>query len=106
MDATTTSSVAMTAQTTMQYGHRAPIRYRLWNISQCTNATPTRIPTARPIQYHLGNGTFATASTPVTTTTVKPAMPRSGLGKPSNDACGVVITEPHDTIGLTLHDGT
>ena len=33
-------------------------------------------------------------------------MPSSGLGKPSTDACGVVITEPHDTIGLMLHDGT
>src|SRR3984957_19994597 len=32
-------------------------------------------------------------------------MPMSELGKPSADACGVVITEPHDTIGLRLHNG-
>ena len=33
-------------------------------------------------------------------------MPSSGLGKPSTDACGVTITEPHERIGLKLHDGT
>ena len=63
-------------------------------------------PTVIPTQYHRGSGTFATASTPVTTTTVNAAMPISGFGKPSADACGVVITEPHDTIGLMLQDGT
>jgi hypothetical protein len=42
----------------------------------------------------------------VTTTTVNAAMPISELGKPSTDACGVVITDPQDTIGLMLHDGT
>src|SRR6516225_10003799 len=30
----------------------------------------------------------------------------SELGKPNTEACGVAITEPHDTIGLMLHDGT
>src|SRR5271168_2810014 len=64
------------------------------------------MPTSSPAQYHCGRGTFVAASTPVTTTTVKPTMPSSGLGKPSTDACDVVITEPHDTIGLILHDGT
>src|ERR1700743_2742731 len=59
-----------------------------------------------PIQNHWGKGTFATASTPATTTTVKPAMPSNGLGKPSAEACGVIITEPHDRIGLMLHEGT
>ncbi|CNK00134.1 Uncharacterised protein [Mycobacterium tuberculosis] len=33
-------------------------------------------------------------------------MPSSGLGKPNSDACGVAITEPQDTIGLMLQDGT
>jgi hypothetical protein len=33
-------------------------------------------------------------------------MPSSGLGKPSADACGVTITEPHETMGLMLQDGT
>ncbi len=59
-----------------------------------------------PTQYHCGSGTFVTAKTPVTVTTVNAAMPMSELGKPSAEACGVVITEPHDTIGLMLHDGT
>src|SRR5580692_6311129 len=59
-----------------------------------------------PTQYHCGSGTFVTASTPVTVTTANAPMPISELGKPSADACGVVITEPHDTIGLRLHDGT
>src|SRR5215472_10158984 len=96
----------VTTQTTMQYGHNAPMRYKLWKISQCTNAAPTRVPTVSPTQYHWGKDTFVTASTPVTTTTVKPTMPSSGLGNPSRDACGVTITEPHETIGLMLHDGT
>ncbi len=61
---------------------------------------------ANPTQYHRGNGTFVTANTPVTVTTVNAAIPISELGKPSTEACGVVITEPHDTIGLMLHDGT
>jgi hypothetical protein len=61
---------------------------------------------AIPTQYHRGSGTFVTANTPVTTTTVNAPMPISEFGKPSADACGVVITEPHDTIGLRLHDGT
>src|ERR1700733_5261240 len=59
-----------------------------------------------PTQYHRGRGTFATANTPVTATTGNAAIPISEFGKPSADACGVVITEPHDTIGLRLHDGT
>src|ERR1700756_4458232 len=96
----------VTAQTTMQYGHNAPMRYRLWKISQCTNTAPIRTPTVSPTQYHWGNCTFATASTPVTITTVKPTRPSSGLGNPRIDACGVTITEPHDTMGLMLHDGT
>src|ERR1700730_11084344 len=100
IEETTTSSVMVTAQTTMQYGHNAPMRYRLWKISHCTNATPTRIPAANPAQYHWGKDTFDTASTPVTTTTVKPTMPSSGLGKPTIDACGVTITEPHETVGV------
>ena len=82
MDATTTSSEMVTAQTTMQYGHNAPMRYRLWKISQCTNTAPIRIPTVRPIQYHWGNDTFATASTPVTTTTVKPRCRAAGWENP------------------------
>src|ERR1700678_4612350 len=104
MDETTTSSVI--AQTPLQYGHNAPIRYNLWTISQCTTAAPIRIPAVNPSQYHWGRDTFATTSTPVTTTTVKPTMPSSGLGKPSTDACGVTITEPHETMGLMLQDGT
>ncbi len=39
-------------------------------------------------------------------TTAKPATPISGLGMPKAAACGVVITEPQDRIGLMLHDGT
>ena len=61
---------------------------------------------ARPAQYHRGSRTLATASTPVTTTTVNDTMPISGLGKPNADACGVIITEPQDSTGLMLHDGT
>src|ERR1700692_4430721 len=59
-----------------------------------------------PTQYHRGSRTFVTANTPVTVTTANAPIPISELGKPSADACGVVITEPHDTIGLRLHDGT
>ena len=46
------------------------------------------------------------ASTPVTTTTVKATMPISGLGKPNAEACGVTITDPQDSTGLMLQDGT
>src|SRR5258708_19745197 len=59
-----------------------------------------------PTQYHRGSGTFVTANTPVTVTTANAPIPINELGKPSTDACGVVITEPHDTIGLRMHDGT
>src|ERR1700758_98627 len=103
---TTTNSDMVTTHTTMQYGHSAPIRYRLWKISQCTNPVPASIPAVNPTQYHRGSGTFATAKTPVTVTTLNPAIPMSELGNPSTDACGVAITEPHDTIGLMLHVGT
>src|ERR1700691_3876877 len=106
MDETTTRSVIVIAQTTMQYEHNAPIRYRLWKRPLCTNADAIRIPAVNPSQYHWGRDTFATTSTPVTTTTVKPTMPSSGLGKPSPDACGVTITEPHETMGLMLKAGT
>ena len=64
------------------------------------------MPVARPAQYHRGSRTLASASTPVTTTTVNETMPISGLGKPNADACGVTITEPHDSTGLMLQDGT
>ncbi len=64
------------------------------------------MPVARPAQYHRGSPTLASASTPVTTTTVNATMPISGLGKPNADACGVTITEPHDSTGLMLQDGT
>src|SRR5947199_5040403 len=101
-EATTTSSVMVTTQTTMQYGHKAPMRYRLWKISQCTNAKPISTPTVSAAQYHWGSETFATARTPVTTTTGKPTSPSSGLGNPSSDACGVIITEPQDSTGLML----
>ena len=30
----------------------------------------------------------------------------SGFGKPNADACGVIITEPQDSTGLMLQDGT
>src|ERR1700722_6014619 len=92
--------------TTMQYGHNAPMRYRLWWISQCTNPAPASVPSVIPTQYHRGSATLVTANTPVTVTTANAPIPISELGKPSADACGVVITEPHDTIGLRLHDGT
>ena len=42
----------------------------------------------------------------MTITTVKPTRPSSGLGNPRTDACGVTITDPHDTTGLMLHVGT
>ena len=58
MDATTTNSETVTTQTTMQYGHSAPMRYRLWKISQCTKPAPTRVPASNPIQYHWGKGNF------------------------------------------------
>src|SRR5689334_15212707 len=106
IEAATTSSDMVTTHTTMQYGHSAPMRYRLWKINQCTNTAPTTSPTVSPTQYHCGKATFAHASRPVTTTTVKASSPSSGLGKPSSDACGVIITEPQDKIGLMLHDGT
>lgn len=64
------------------------------------------MPTANPAQYQRGRRTFATASTPVTTTTLNATMPIIGLGNPNTDACGVTITEPQDSTGLMLHDGT
>ncbi len=33
-------------------------------------------------------------------------MPMSGFGKPNTEACGVIITDPQDSTGLMLHDGT
>src|SRR5258707_12331848 len=59
-----------------------------------------------PTQCHRASRTFVPANTPVTVTTANAPIPINELGKPSADACGVVITEPHDTIGLRLHDGT
>ncbi len=50
--------------------------------------------------------TLATVSTPVTVTTANAAIPINEFGKPNADACGVVITDPHATTGLRLHDGT
>src|SRR5689334_18009027 len=96
IEVATTSSGIVTLQTTMQYGHRAPMRYRRWKISQWTNTVPSADPAARPAQYQRGSDTPVTASTPVTTTTVKPTMPSSGLGNPNTDACGVIITDPQD----------
>ena len=61
---------------------------------------------ARPAQYHRGSATLPIASAPVTTTTVNETMPINGLGKPKASACGVTITEPHDSTGLMLQDGT
>src|ERR1700722_14163052 len=75
-------------------------------MSQCTKPAPASVPSVIPTQYHRGSDTFVTANTPVTVTTANAPIPISELGKPSTDACGVVITEPHDTIGLRLHDGT
>ena len=37
---------------------------------------------------------------------VNETMPINGLGKPNADACGVTMTEPHDSTGLMLQDGT
>jgi hypothetical protein len=82
------------------------MRYRLWKISQWMNATPSNVPAASPPQYHRGSRTLASASTPVITTMVKDTTPMSGLGKPNAEACGVIITEPQDSTGLMLHDGT
>src|SRR5690242_20077707 len=70
------------------------------------NTTPSSVPTARPAQYQRGRLTLASTRTAVTTTTVNATMPISGLGKPNADACGVIITEPQDSTGLMLHDGT
>src|ERR1700752_3990437 len=106
MEVTTTNSGMATPHPAMQYGHSAPIRYRLWKISQWMNTTPSAVPVARPAQYHRGSLTLASASTPVTTTTLKETMPISGFGNPNADAWGVTITEPHDSTGLMLHDGT
>src|ERR1700758_3443654 len=78
----------------------------LWKISQCTNTTPRRVPPARPSQYQRGNAVRPTASTPVATTTLNATMPISELGNPNADACLVAITDPHDSTGLMLHDGT
>src|ERR1700743_2739225 len=105
IEASTTKSEMVTTQTTMQYGHKAPIRYRLWKISQCTNTAPINTPTVNPTQYHWGKATFAAPNTPVTSTTVNPMMPSNELGNPRTEACWVSITEPQDTIGLVVQAG-
>src|ERR1700757_3459834 len=78
----------------------------LWKISQCTNTTPRRVPPAKPSQYQRGNAMRPIASTPVVTTTLNATIPISGFGNPNADACGVAITDPHESTGLMLHAGT
>lgn len=53
----------------------------------------------------MGNGIFVIVSILVIIIMVKFVMLRSGLGKFSNDVCGVVIIELYDIIGLILYDG-
>src|SRR5687768_6953308 len=96
----------ITAHTTMQYGHSAPISYSDWKISQCTNSTPNVTPTCSPIHTHRGNETPASSSTPSVVTTVNPATPSSGFGNPNTSACAVFMIEPQLSTGLMLHVGT
>src|SRR5689334_17486275 len=82
------------------------MRYRLWNISQCTNTAPSVTPTCSPPQNQRRKVAPASRATATVTTTANPAIPSSELGNPNTSACGLVITEPQDRIGLMLHDGT
>ena len=49
-----TNAVMVATHTTMQYGHRAPMRYRLAKMSQCTNTTPNVVPAWMPHQNQPG----------------------------------------------------
>src|SRR5690606_11979113 len=96
----------VTVHTTMQYGHSAPITYKLWTMSQCTNTTPAVTPICRPSQNQRRNEAPANRAAPTAATMAKEAMPSRGLGKPNSSACGVLITDPHDSTGLRLQLGT
>lgn len=79
-------SAMVTTQTTMQYGHSASMRYRLWKMSQCTKMTPVAVPTYSPIQNQCGRVAPPTSTTPTVTMTANPATPRIGLGNPNASA--------------------
>src|SRR5882757_2547971 len=68
----------VTTHTTMQYGHRAWMSYRLARISQCTNTTPKVTPTCMPMRNQVGGSNPASMTTPAVTTTANATRPSSG----------------------------
>jgi hypothetical protein len=82
------------------------MRYRLWKMSQCTNTTPNVVPAWMPHQNHPGRLTRAISTTPTVSRAVKPATPRMGLGNPNAAAWSVFMTDPQESTGLMLHEGT
>lgn len=93
-------------QATMHHGHNASITYKLWKISQVTNAKPPSAPRLSPSHTQFGKTTRAIKRTASVMTTEKEIKPIIGLGKPNTDACSVTITEPHESTGLILQLGT
>ena len=65
------------------------------------NVTPTWTPT----QNHEAKRAPASRPAPIAAMIANQAMPRTGLGMPNASACGVVITDPQESTGLTLQNG-
>ena len=82
------------------------MRYRLWRISQCTNTTPRVVPAWMPHQNHPGSAARVSRTTPMVSRAVNPATPRMGLGNPNAAAWSVFMTDPQDSTGLMLQEGT
>lgn len=87
-------------QTTMQYGHSAPMVKIAWNISQWTKQIPKITPSCRPRQNQVLYFAPAKIPMPIVIRTANDATPINGLGKPKMLACGVLIIDPHAMIGL------
>lgn len=100
------NSGIMVAQTTMQYGQSAPIRYSAWYISQVTKPIPNTVPAWRPSQNQRRYVAPASRPAPIAITTAKPTRPSSELGKPKASAWSLRMIEPQLMIGLMLQLGT
>ena len=96
----------VTDHTTMQYGHNAPIRYRLWKISQWMNTTPSSGPDRQPTQYQCGRANSGDCEYPGDDDDGEGRDADQRVRETEHRRLTVTITEPQDSTGLMLQDGT
>ncbi len=99
------NSATTVTQTTMQYGHSAPMSYSASTISQCVNPTPSTVPACSPSQNQRRYAAPASRPAPTAASAPNAASPSNGFGKPNTSACAVRITEPQLITGLMLQLG-